>query len=66
MAGGYYMPVIDSGELLNDIAPRLDDGDSSDLWTNQALPPRSTFHLPSDKGGHEARRHGFINTTKII
>lgn len=52
MAGAYYMPVIDSGELLNDIALRLDDGDSSDLWTNQALPPRSTFHLQSDKGGH--------------
>lgn len=66
MAAAYYTPVIDSGELLNDIVPRLDDGDSSDLWTNQALPPSSTFHLRSDKGGHEARLHRFINSTKII
>lgn len=33
----YYMPVMDYTELLNDIAQRLDDGGSCDLWSNEAL-----------------------------
>lgn len=50
MAGDYYMWVIDSAELLNDIAVRLDDGDWKNLWLNQAPAPGSTFLLECDEG----------------
>ncbi len=37
----YYIRVMDSTEFLNDIALRLDDGGSCNLWPNEAppLPP---------------------------
>lgn len=55
----YYMPVMDCTELLNDIAPRLDDGGSCDLWSNEALrlsphPPslQKAIYFQADRGAH--------------
>lgn len=36
--GAYYSQVMDSAEVLNDIAQRLDDEGWSDLWATQRAP----------------------------
>lgn len=44
---------MDSRELLNDIAKRLDDGGSSDLWASGAPPLHAIyFSLIREQMGH--------------
>lgn len=41
--GAHYAQIMDSSEFLNDIAKRLDDGGSSDLWASEAPAPCYLF-----------------------